>query len=461
MKSLFCRISKVDEEKRLVTGIGASEALDAEGEIFDYDTSKPYIEQWSADAKKRSKGKSYGNIREMHQPSAVGKLAEPVILDDTQKLVILTAYIGDDAAWAKCLTGIYTGFSICGPVVGDKWSDPLVPGAKRYTCSPIEFSVCDLPCNGEATFTAVKAGGITEERKFKTAQAVEEEPVVAKKTAVEKSMYSISDLASVISGLRWTQEDLAYEAEYEGDGSPIPDKLKSLISELCDVLVDLAREESSELVTALKAAGAKVLAKRFAPTEEQVMVAKVKKDPIAKCTKALASIGECLGKMCAAHEDATDAIGQVATAAEGDDPKKSAAQKAAEVAAEAAPTPTQGASPETGAEDMNEAEKAQIAAAEKNSAEALEIAKANAEGLKNVATVLEKMLNLIAGQPVAPKSAGAGAEIVVANKSAEMAPAAAAVAVTTGTDPESIAKSIRSKPHFLSEMEASSLNLGR
>ena len=63
MKQLFCRISKVDEEKRTVTGIGASEAVDAEGEIFDYEGSKPYIEGWSAAAVKRSKGKSYGNIR--------------------------------------------------------------------------------------------------------------------------------------------------------------------------------------------------------------------------------------------------------------------------------------------------------------------------------------------------------------------------------------------------------------
>jgi hypothetical protein len=128
MKRLFCQISKVDEEARTVTGVGTSEALDAEGEICDYPSSKPYIEAWSAAAVARSAGKSYGNIREMHQPSAVGKLAEPILFDDGAKRVTLTSYISDDDAWKKCLDGTYTGFSICGPIIGEKWSDPNVIG---------------------------------------------------------------------------------------------------------------------------------------------------------------------------------------------------------------------------------------------------------------------------------------------------------------------------------------------
>ena len=465
MKSLFCRISKVDEEKRTVTGIGASEAIDADGEIFDYDTSKVFIESWSEGAQQRSRGKSFGNIREMHQLSAVGKLSEPIVFDDAQKLVILTSYISDDQGWKKCSDGTYTGFSICGPIVGEKWSDGTNPGVKRYTCAPIEFSVCDLPCNEEAVFTAVKVGGVTEQRKFKTATAVEEEPIVAKEVAT-KSMYSIQDLASVISSLRYVQDDLAYEAEYEGDASPIPDKLKAWISEGCEILVDLAREETAELVTAMKTNGGNILAKRFAPAEMVEKAGKgVKKDPIAKCTKALASIGECLGKtckcqdlgkcadkMCAAHADATDAIGQIEPDA---DDKDSDANKALGVAAQAAPITQQGSGPEI-EDEMDEATKAQIAAAEQNSAKALEVAEKTNQGLEQIAKALAGLTNLIAGEPVAPKSVGTGA-VVAVSKSAEVA----GEPITVANTPESVAKSIRSNPHYLSNAEAASLNIGR
>lgn len=400
MKSLFCRISKVDEEKRTVTGIGASEAIDAEGEIFDYASSKPYIEAWSADAVTRSQGKSYGNIREMHQLSAVGKLSEPVIFDDAQKLVILTCYCSDDAAWQKCLDGTYTGFSICGPVVGEKWADPSISGAKRYTCAPVEFSLCDLPCNPEAVFTTVKAGGITEERKFKTAHVVEKEPVVA-----QKSMYSICDLVSVISSLRWVQDDLAWEADYEGDASPIPDKLKSALTELCAVLVDLTREETSEMVTTMKARGVAVIAKRLAPV-----------------------------------------------------PKEDSTAKAAEVAE--VPKPPEGGSPEI-EDEMDEATKAQIAAAETNSAKALEIAQATNTGMEQIAKALAGLTSLIAGEPVAPRSVGTAAPVAV-NKAAEMGVTVAPpAAVAAGATPDSVAKSILSAPRAVSMNELSSLHIGR
>jgi hypothetical protein len=403
MKRLFCQISKVDEEARTVTGVGTSEALDAEGEICDYPSSKPYIEAWSAAAVARSAGKSYGNIREMHQPSAVGKLAEPILFDDGAKRVTLTSYISDDDAWKKCLDGTYTGFSICGPIIGEKWSDPNVIGAKRFTCAPIEFSVCDLPCNPEAFFTAVKVGGVTEVRKFKTAAAVETEPIVAKTLIAQKSMYSIADLSSIISSLRWVQDDLVYERDYEGDGSPVPDKLKAAITALCDVLVDLAREESSELVGAMK-------------------VSKVIEDMKKAGAKKLAA-------------PKTAVI----------DP---ATVPAVDPAAKAAGAPqSTGASPETGEQTpMDEAQKAQLAAAEKNAAESLEIAKRNEESIKSLgesfAKGLETILKSVSSEPVAAKSAGAGAPVTTVAKEGDNGGAAAAPATTQSKDPVEIAKSI-------------------
>jgi len=427
MKQLFCQISKVDEEKRTVTGIGTSEAVDAEGEIVDYESSKPFIEAWSGAALARSGGKSYGNVREMHQSWAAGKLCEPVVFDDTNKAVIITSYVSDDDAWKKCLDGTYTGFSICGPIVGEKWADPNNLGVKRFTCAPIEFSLCDLPCNPEAVFTAVKTGGVSEQRKFKRPGAGEKEPTVADKTVIaQKSMYNISDLSSLISSLRWTQEDLVYERDIEGDASPVPDKLKAAIVALCDVLVDLAREESSELINAMKASGAKkLMAKK---TAEPAPAAEAVVEPPAPAAGTPSSEANASGKAAGAPQ-------------------------------------SQGASPETGEDTpMDEAQKAQLAAAEKNAAESLEIAKKNEEAIKALGESMTAGFELIAkamtGQPVAAKSAGAGAPVAVVDKSKDNGgQASAAAAVVDSKDPLVIAKSILANGRPVERQEA--LNIGR
>ncbi len=543
MKSLFCRISKVDEEKRTVTGIGASEAVDADGEIFDYDGSKPYIQQWSDAAQKRSHGKSFGNIREMHQPSAVGKLSEPIIFDDDQKLVVLTSYISDDAAWAKCLDGTYTGFSIYGPVVGEKWSDSANPGAKRYICAPLEFSVCDLPCNGEAVFTAVKIGGIIEQRKFKAAQSAEKRAEVAN---VSKGLNQIGDLATVLSWAAYVQQDAAMERDKEGDNSPIPDKLKSWIAEGSEILVSLVREETSEAVMSMKTFmldyaekakktkkvdGEELTKSSFAyrPTNDtddwklpikfstaekskthiqnalarwsstdmpvaeekkkaaerirdaakahgidvgendlatkSARAAKAKRTPLAKCSKALESMGECMDKSCkcegidkcvakmrSAHADATDAVSQMADDSDDED---STADKTVGKAASTATTTQQGASPETG-DDMTESEKAQLEAAEKNSAKALELAEKTNAGMEQVAKALAGLTSLIAGEPVTPKSVTTAA-VASVSKSQEIA----GQQPTEGASVHDIAKAVRSNPHYLSNEEAATLRIGR
>jgi hypothetical protein len=550
MKTLFCRASKVDEEKRTVTGIGASEAVDSEGEIFDYASSKPYVEAWSEGAQQRSQGKSFGNIRAQHDiKKAAGNLIEPIVFDDAQKLIILTAFISDDQEWAKCLCGTYTGFSILGPVVGEKWSDSTNPGVKRYTCAPIEFSVCDLPCNEEAVFTAVKAGGIIEERKFKAAAPAAQEKKMASDTKtksvdgeelpkdsfayrpsdnladwklpikfstsektsshirnalarwsstempdanekslaririesaakehgidlakdtlksayasgsgiVKKSMYDIADLASIVSSLKWTQDGLALEADFEGDDSPIPAKLKSVLADLCDVLVELAREETSELVSAMKTAGAK---KMVAKANQRDRAA------ISKCTKALSGVADCMTGKCAhggihkcakaihdAHKDATDAMSIYGDDADDTVPS---AKAAGATVVQAAPISQQGDSPETGETDMTDAEKAQVAAAETNSAKALEVAEKTNAGMEQIAKALAGLTNLIAGEPVAPKSVTASAPVAV-TKAAEIEGKQTVAGGTT----HDVAKSIRSNPHYLSNEEAAMLRIGR
>lgn len=476
MKSLFCRISKVDEEKRTVTGIGASEAIDDDGEIFDYDSSKPYVEAWSDSAQQRSQGKSFGNIREMHQLSAAGKLSEPIIFDDGQKLIILTSYVSDDDAWSKCLDGTYTGYSIRGPVVGEKWADPMTQGVKRYTCAPIEFSLVDVPCNPDAVFTAVKAGGITEERSFRPREGDMDEAEKGKMTKTKK--VDGEDLPKSAFAYQGSDEPKDWHLPIEfstnelsanhirdaisrWDQTSMPDGAEKKTAR-ARILAAAKKHGIDVSEESLKALGTQVIAKA---TTEGI-------DRISKCAKALGDMGDCLQGKCdhagieecakaigAAHKKATKALSLWADPDDDDDSDSSEDDSdeddAPKKAAGAATIQQKGKSPETGAEDMTEAEKAQVAAAETNSAKALEIAEKTNAGMEQIAKALAGLTNLIAGEPVAPKSV-TGAAPVAVTKAQEIEgkqPAAGGV--------HDVAKSIRSNPHYLSNEEAALLHIGR
>jgi len=158
---LFAALTKVDEAKREVWGLATAEVVDKDGEIFDYASSRPYFEEWSREIAAATAGRSLGNVREMHQSSAVGKLVD-LQFDDDQKTIAVGAKIVDDAAWLKCAEGVYTGFSIGGRYV-HLWPDGEF---LRFTAQPAEISVVDNPAVPNAHFTAIKSDGSSEVRKF-------------------------------------------------------------------------------------------------------------------------------------------------------------------------------------------------------------------------------------------------------------------------------------------------------
>ncbi len=162
--NLFVPLTKVDESKREVWGVAAEEAPDKTGEIMDYAKSKPRFQEWSQQIAKASGGKSLGNVREMHQPNAVGKLID-LQFDDTAKKIYVGAKIVDDTAWKKVSEGVYTGFSIGGDY-GEMWRDVEHPTLKRYEAIPAEVSTVDNPAMYGATFEMIRANGASELRKF-------------------------------------------------------------------------------------------------------------------------------------------------------------------------------------------------------------------------------------------------------------------------------------------------------
>lgn len=207
---IFVPITKIDVAKRLVYGTMAEEVVDKSKEIFDYATSKPFFEKWSGEIAKNTDGKSVGNLRAMHQPIAAGKLTDIVFNDDARKIETC-AHVVDAAEWEKVDKGVYTGFSIGGRYV-KRWDDPGQDGVKRYTADPAEVSLVDNPCIATATFSAIKADGTTELRKFVTAAPTVEPPagVVA-----ERAM----KLAAAGGSSKWPDFIEAARAELIAEGS--------------------------------------------------------------------------------------------------------------------------------------------------------------------------------------------------------------------------------------------------
>ena len=167
--SLFLPITKVDEEKRLVYLRAAQEIPDRANEIMDYQKSRPYFEKWSQEQHEASMGKSYGNVRAMHQNRASGIIAEPLSFNDVDKAIDVVVKVTDDEDWRKCKDGTYTGGSIGGSY-GERTIEKSASGKNltRYVAMPNHLALADRPCIPTATFRLIKADGTEQDIPFKT-----------------------------------------------------------------------------------------------------------------------------------------------------------------------------------------------------------------------------------------------------------------------------------------------------
>jgi hypothetical protein len=241
MKSmnLFAQIAKIDESKHEVWGVATAEIVDKEGEIFDYQSSKPYFKSWSDEISKATDGKSLGNVREMHVPSAVGKLVA-IAFDDDLKQIRVGARIVDSVAWQKCMLGVYTGFSIGGAYV-NSWKDGEYV---RFTANPVEISVVDNPCVPGAHFTAVKADGTCELRKFSLATLTHMKTIPGDsrsgvKTGDQSTMLEANDKALLEKARASSASALAKLAEMEQEVAGLRSEMESNNQEIQRSLTNL------------------------------------------------------------------------------------------------------------------------------------------------------------------------------------------------------------------------------
>ncbi len=136
---LYAAFAKRDDAQRMVYGYASTEALDSHGEIVTRAALQAALPEFMR----------FANIREMHQPSAVGR-AHDATIDD--KGLYLAAHIVDDDAWEKVRAGVYNGFSIAGRIIArDPMQKHVITG-----CSLTEISLVDRPANPEAVFDLIK-----------------------------------------------------------------------------------------------------------------------------------------------------------------------------------------------------------------------------------------------------------------------------------------------------------------
>ena len=149
-------IGKVDVQRRMVSGFATLDNVDRQGDIVTTESS--------IDAFKNFRG----NLREMHQPSAVGKIVsfkEDKYFDPNDKKfysgVYISAYVSKGAqdAWEKVLDGTYTGFSIGGNIktwddAYDEKNDKTVRVIKNYELH--ELSLVDNPANQFANIVSIE-----------------------------------------------------------------------------------------------------------------------------------------------------------------------------------------------------------------------------------------------------------------------------------------------------------------
>ena len=149
-------LTKVDKERRIVSGFASLDNIDKQDDIV------------TAEASMEAFAKFRGNIREMHQPLAVGKMvdfkAEKYFDPESKKFyngVFVSAYVSKGAqdTWEKVLDGTLAGFSIGGRM--NKWddgfdekSDKAIRIIKQYDL--VELSLVDSPANQFANIVSVE-----------------------------------------------------------------------------------------------------------------------------------------------------------------------------------------------------------------------------------------------------------------------------------------------------------------
>jgi hypothetical protein len=168
--TLTMPISKVDVEKRIVSGFATLDNIDRQGDRVSAEASQKAFENFR------------GNVRLMHQPIPAGKVVnfrtETFFDQLTNKQysgVFVDTYISKGASdiWEMVLDGTLTGFSIGGAVNdSDSVYDPEMEGTVRVIkdYDLVELSLVDSPANQLANIFSIQKNNSIAEGMFSKSQ---------------------------------------------------------------------------------------------------------------------------------------------------------------------------------------------------------------------------------------------------------------------------------------------------
>ncbi|AXH49172.1 head maturation protease [Streptomyces phage Blueeyedbeauty] len=220
-------LSKVDKENRLVSGWASLDNADSQGDVV------------LKEANQRAFSRFRGNIREMHQPIAVGKMVdfkEDSYFDqETQKFyngIFVTVYVSKGAqdTWEKVLDGTLQGFSIGGAIIDaeTQWvkdAGKAIRFVKDYEL--VELSLVDSPANQLANvFSITKAADGSQVMKGMVADAHSENVFYCEKDGIAKTS---TDDNATCGNCGNTMDNIGW-FEYGSDDEKT-EKVKSLIAE--------------------------------------------------------------------------------------------------------------------------------------------------------------------------------------------------------------------------------------
>lgn len=253
---LYAEISKteeLDDGTVKVWGYASSGAVDSDGETITPDAMKAALPDYM----------KFGAVREMHQAKAAGTAIEASVEDDGR--TFFGAHVVDSEAVKKIKANVYKGFSIGGKITErDDMNKSIIKGIKL-----VEVSLVDRPANPEALFTMYKAedveksavdelaelldaGTITPERLVELAKAEKPAEVVTESEAVEKGMWCVHDFAAALQSLGSICSSAEWEAQSEGDNSPVPAQLREWLAQGVEIFKTMAAEELDEMMANLK-----------------------------------------------------------------------------------------------------------------------------------------------------------------------------------------------------------------
>lgn len=187
----FGQLQKVDDNDDgsiTVYGIASSESKDRAGETVTADAMKAALPDFFAHGT--------GNLREMHQLSAVGTVDEADVDDDGFTRIVAT--VVDPTAILKVKAGVYKGFSVGGRVLARAKED-----AKKIVKLLLnEISLVDRPAQPDAVLTLWKVDDMADELNKRDYSDADRKKMAKSGEAMSDGSYPIADKADLENAIR-------------------------------------------------------------------------------------------------------------------------------------------------------------------------------------------------------------------------------------------------------------------